>query len=271
MRLFHRVFSKQNRALLAELVRTDFKLRYQGSLLGYAWSLLRPLFMFVILYIVFVKVYPLGRGIPHYPVYLFVGIVLWNFFTEMTQQSLGSIVGRGDLIRKIRIPRWIIVFSSSISALINLGLNLVVLAVFMAINHVDVMRTIVYTPFILLEIYLFALGVSLFLSAAFVKFRDLSYIWDVIVQAGFYLTPILYPLSKITSITFRKVVFMNPIAQSLQDARYALVSHDPAVVTISQVFDGGWYRFIPMVIVLLVLVGGLIYFKSQANTFAENM
>src|ERR1700744_4627927 len=117
------ILSKQNRALLVELVRTDFKLRYQGSLLGYAWSLLRPLFMFVILYVVFVKVYPLGKGIPHYPVYLFVGIVLWNFFTEMTQQSLGSIVGRGDLIRKIRIPRWIIVFSSSISALINLGLN----------------------------------------------------------------------------------------------------------------------------------------------------
>lgn len=265
------IFSKQNRALLAELVRTDFKLRYQGSFLGYTWSLLRPLFMFVILYVVFVKVYPLGKGIPHYPVYLFVGIVVWNFFTEMTQQSLGSIVGRGDLIRKIRIPRWIIVFSSSISALINLGLNLIVLAVFMAINHVDVMRTIVYVPFILIEVYLFALGVSLFLSAAFVKFRDLSYIWDVVIQAGFYLTPILYPLSKIKSVTFQKIIFMNPIAQTLQDARYALVSHDPSVVTISRVFDGGWYRFIPFIVVLFVLVGGLLYFKGQANSFAENM
>jgi ABC-2 type transport system permease protein len=265
------IVSKQNRALLAELVRTDFKLRYQGSFLGYAWSLLRPLFMFVILYVVFVRVYPLGKGVPHYPVYLFVGIVLWNFFTEMTQQSLGSIVGRGDLIRKIRIPRWIIVFSSSISALINLGLNLVVLAVFMAINHVDLMRTAVYLPLILLELYLFALGISLFLSAAFVKFRDLSYIWDVIIQAGFYLTPILYPLSKIKSITFQKIIFLNPIAQALQDARYALVSHDPSVVTISRVFNGGWHRLVPFAIVLIVLVGGLLYFKSQANTFAENM
>src|SRR5881394_2372508 len=123
-------FSKKNRALLAELVRTDFKLRYQGSLLGYAWSLLRPLLLFLILYIVFVKFLKLGKGIPHYPVSLLLGIVIWNFFSEMTSQSLTSIVGRGDLIRKIRIPRWIIVLSSSISALISLGLNLVVVVLF---------------------------------------------------------------------------------------------------------------------------------------------
>src|SRR5579871_2951566 len=129
------IFSKQNRALLAELVRTDFKLRYQGSFLGYAWSLLRPLLIFVILYVVFVKFLKLGNSIPHYPVYLLLGIVIWNFFIEMTTQSLGSIVGRGDLIRKIRIPRWIIVFSSSLSALINLLLNLVVVGIFVAINH----------------------------------------------------------------------------------------------------------------------------------------
>src|SRR6185312_6938416 len=129
--MFRHAFSKKNRALLAELVRTDFKLRYQGSVLGYAWSLLRPLLLFVILYIVFVKFLKLGKGIEHYPIYLLLGIVLWNFFTEMTTQSLGSIVARGDLIRKIRIPRWIIVISSSLSALINLFLNLIVVIIFM--------------------------------------------------------------------------------------------------------------------------------------------
>lgn len=271
MRIFNRVFSKQNRALLAELVRTDFKLRYQGSFLGYAWSLLRPLFMFAILYVVFVKVFPLGKGIPHYPVYLFTGIVLWNFFQEMTVQSLGSIVGRGDLIRKIRIPRWIMVFSSSISALINLGLNLIVLGIFMVFNHVDIMSSIVFLPLLLLEVYLFALGVSLFLSALFVKFRDVSYIWDVILQAGFYLTPILYPLSRVNNIQFEKLILLNPIAQALQDARYVLVSHADSVLTIGRVFDGGWYRLIPFVLVLATLVGGLVYFKSQANSFAENI
>jgi len=271
MRLFRRIFSKQNRALLAELVRTDFKLRYQGSFLGYAWSLLRPLFMFAILYVVFVKVFPLGKGIPHYPVYLFMGIMLWNFFSEMTVQSLGSIVGRGDLIRKIRIPRWIIVFSSSISALINLCLNLVVLAIFMAFNHVDIMRTIMMLPLLLIEIYVFALGISLFLSALFVKFRDINYIWEVIMQAGFYLTPILYPLANINNITFEKLILLNPMAQALQDARYAVVSHDKVVITISSAFGGGIYLFVPFVIVVGVLIGGLVYFKSQANSFAENI
>lgn len=252
-------------------MRTDFKLRYQGSILGYAWSLLRPLFMFAILYVVFVVAFPLGKGVPHYPVYLFAGIVFWNFFTEMTQQSLGSIVGRGDLIRKIRIPRWIIVLSSSISALINLGLNLIVLAVFMAINKVGVMGSIVWLPLILLELYLFALGVSLFLSAGFVRFRDLSYIWDVAIQAGFYLTPVLYPLSKIPNVTLQKLILLNPMAQSLQDARFALVSHDKSVVTTLRVFDGGWYAFIPIAIVILLLLSGLLYFKSQASSFAENI
>lgn len=263
------IFSKQNRALLSELVRTDFKLRYQGSFLGYAWSLLRPLLLFVILYVVFVKVLKSGGDIPHFPVYLLLGIVIWNFFLEMTTQSLGSIVGRGDLIRKIRIPRWIIVFSSSISALINLGLNLVVVLIFMLINHADLYKSVVLLPLLLLEVYIFALGLSLFLSAAFVKFRDISYIWEVVLQAGFYLTPILYSLSIIPNVTYQKTLLLNPMAQAIQDARWATVTHE--TLTIHGLFQGGWYSYIPFVIVVAVLIGGLAYFKSQANSFAENI
>mgnify|MGYP001579249435 CR=1 FL=1 len=264
-----RVFSKKNRALLAELVRTDFKLRYQGSVLGYTWSLLRPLLLFLILYVVFVKFLKIGGDVPHFPVYLLLGIVVWNFFNEMTVQSLGSIVGRGDLIRKIRIPRWIIVFSSSISALINLGLNLLVILIFVFVNHVDLMGTLLWVPLILLEVYIFALGLSLFLSAAFVKYRDIGYIWEVILQAGFYLTPILYPLALITNQTFQKLIMLNPMAQAVQDLRYSAVTHQTR--TIYQVFDGGWYRFIPFIIVLLIFLGGFLYFKSQARYFAENI
>ena len=263
------VVSKKNRVLLLELVRTDFKLRYQGSVLGYAWSLLRPLLLFVILYVVFVRFLKIGGDTPHYPVYLLLGIVLWNFFHEMTFQSLGSIVGRGDLIRKIRIPRWIIVLSSSISALINLTLNLVVIVIFMFINHVDVTHTILWLPLILLEIYLFALGISLFLSASFVKFRDVSYIWEVVMQAGFYLTPILYPLSKITNITFQKLILLNPMAQSIQDARYSVVTHQS--MTIHGVFNGGYYTLIPFAIVFVVLIGGTMYFRKESKYFAENI
>ena len=263
------IFSKQNRALLSELVRTDFKLRYQGSVLGYAWSLLRPLLMFLILYIVFVKFLKLGTGIPHYPVYLLLGIVIWNFFNEMTVQSLGSIVGRGDLIRKIRIPRWMIVFSSSISALINLFLNLLVIVLFLVLNHVDLLATTLWLPLILLEVYLFALGISLFLAAAFVKYRDIGYIWEVVLQAGFYLTPILYPLALITNVTLQKLIMINPMAQAIQDARYASITHE--TLTVYKLFDGGWYALIPFVIVAVVLVGGLAYFRRESKYFAENI
>lgn len=267
--MMKRLFSKQNRALLSELVRTDFKLRYQGSVLGYAWSLLRPLLMFVILYVVFVKFLKLGSGIPHYPVYLLLGIVIWNFFLEMTTQSLGSIVGRGDLIRKIKIPRWMIVFSSSISALINLFLNLVVIVIFMVINHVDPLSTSLWLPLILFEVYIFSLGLSLFLSAAFVKLRDINYIWEVILQAGFYLTPILYPLSRIPSLTFQKLILLNPMAQTIQDARYSIITHQ--TTTGYHIFDGGWYFLIPFAIVLVAIVGGLVYFRRESKYFAENI
>jgi ABC-2 type transport system permease protein len=264
-----RYFSKKNRALVSELVRTDFKLRYQGSMLGYAWSLLRPLLLFVILYLVFVRMLKIGTTIPHYPVYLLLGIVMWNFFLEMTSQSLGSIVGRGDLIRKIRIPRWIIVISSSISALINLLLNLLVVVVFLFINHVDLLRTTLWLPLILLEVYVFALGISFFLAAAFVKYRDINYIWEVILQAGFYLTPILYPLSLIHNITFQKLLMINPMAQTIQAARYSAVTH--STVTTYHVFGGGWHSLIPYFIVVITTCIGTYYFRRESKYFAENI
>lgn len=264
-----RFFSKQNRALLAELVRTDFKLRYQGSALGYAWSLLRPLLIFLILYVVFVKFLKLGAGIPHYPVYLLLGIVMWSFFTDMTTQSLGSVVARGDLIRKVRIPRWIIIVSSSMGALINFVLNLLVVLVFMIVNHVDFMSSALWLPFIFLEVYLFALGLSLFLSAAFVKFRDVGYIWEVILQAAFYVTPIIYALSRITDVTLQKFLLLNPMAQAIQDARYEAITRE--TLTVHHVFNGGWYEFLPIAFVIIVLGIGAYYFRKESRYFAENI
>ena len=255
--------------LLKQLVKTDFKLRYQGSVLGYAWSLLRPLLLFVILYFVFVRMLKFGNKIEHFPVYLLLGIVIWNFFQEMTARSLTSIVERGDLLRKLSIPRWVIIISSSLSALINLLLNLVVVVVLMMFNHVDLLKTTLWLPLILLEVYIFALGLSLFLSAAYVKFRDVSYIWEVILQAAFYLTPIIYPLTLITNTTFQKLMLLNPMAQAIQDARYSSVSHKATIGY--HLFQNKIYTAIPLVIVALVFFSGFTYFKSHAKYFAEEI
>ncbi len=256
---------------MSELVRTDFKLRYQGSVLGYAWSLLRPLFLFLILYYVFVYFLQIGKGIPHYPIYLLLGIVLWNFFAETSSQSLSSIVDRGEVIRKINIPRWIIVLSSSISALISMGLNLIVVAVFMSANHVGLMRTAIFFPLAVIEIYIFALGVSFFLAAVYVKFRDVKYIWEVILQAGFYATPIIYPLSKIHNEHIRKLLFMSPMTQSIQQARYDLVLHDHNMVTASRLFNGSFYQLIPYIAVVITILVGATYFRKRSSYFAEEI
>ena len=263
------LFSKKNRVLLSELVRTDFKLRYQASVLGYAWSLLRPLFLFLILYVVFVKFLAVGSDIPNFPVYLLLGIVVWNFFAEMTMQSLGSIVGRGDLIRKIKIPRWIIVLSSSLSALINLCINLLVVVVFMIFSKVDVTATVVFIPFLLIQVYIFALGVSLILASAYVKYRDVNYIWEVLMQGGFYATPILYSFSLIKdNPLIQKLIFLNPMAQIIQDARYALVTSE--TVTIRNV-DAGWIAVVPYAMTILILILGILYFRRESKYFAENI
>lgn len=263
------LFAKKNRALLAELVRTDFKLRYQGSVLGYAWSLLRPLLFFVVLYVIFGVFLKIGDSIPHYPIYLLSGVVLWNFFNEMTSMSVGSIVARGDLIRKIRIPRWMIIFSNSISALINLGFSIIVVAVFMAIKGVSLLDTTPLVILVIIEMYILALGLSLFLSALFVKYRDVSYIWEVFINVGFYAAPIFYPLARIHNELFQKLIMINPISQIIQDMRWSVITHEST--TIYQVFNGGFYEYIPFAIVILVLFVGVTYFKKRAKSFAEDI
>ncbi|NTW61163.1 ABC transporter permease [Candidatus Saccharibacteria bacterium] len=262
------VFCKRNRVLLRELVITDFKLRYQGSVLGYAWSLLKPLFLFAIMYVVFGLMIKIG-SVEHYAVYLLLGIILWNFFAEATNQGMGSIVGRGDLLRKISFPKYIIVLSTTISALINLTLNLIIVGVLMLFNGVALHWSALMLPFYILEIYLLALGLAFYLSALNVKYRDTSHIWEIIMQAAFYATPIIYPLSIVVakSGAVAKLLLMNPIAQAIQDARYVLITRES--ITVSGLLGSGFYILIPVSIVLIVFIGGTLYFKRHSKYFAE--
>src|SRR5665647_1383920 len=213
----------RNRAILSEMVSTDFKVRYQGSVLGYMWSLLKPLFLFAILYIVFTYIIPLGKGIEHYSVYLLTGVMLWSFFTEATSIGASSVVARGDLIRKISIPRYLVVLASSFSALINLGLSLIVIVIFALVSGITPSFSWLLIMPIILELFVFALGLSFLLSALYVKFRDITYIWEIVLQAGFYATPIIYPIMSVPA-QYQKWFFMNPMTQIIQDARYAIVT-----------------------------------------------
>lgn len=257
--------------LLRELVVTDFKLRYQNSVLGYLWSLLKPFSQFLILYIVFVKILPTGGDIPHFGVALLLGIVLWSYFTEVTNTSVTAIVSRGDLLRKVNFPRYVVILSGSLSAFINLIINLSVVLVFMVINQVDISAYAVFAPLLILELFLFALFLSFLLSALYVRFRDVNHIWDVIMQAAFFATPIMYAFSIVYDKvpTVSKLLISNPAAQIIQDMRNILIS--PKNLTIADVFGTPWARLIPFVIVAVVGVISIFYFKKRSPYFAEEV
>jgi len=256
--------------LLKQLVKTDFKLRYQNSVLGYLWSLLRPLALFLIMYVVFVKIIRVDYGVPNSAVYLLLGLVIWNYFTEVTTGSVSSIVGRGDLLRKLNFPRYVIVLSGSFAALINLFLKLIVVDIFMAISCVAISPTILYFPLLIVELFVFSLALAFFLSALFVKFRDVNYIWEVLILAGFYVTPIFYPLSMVPqTYGIDKLMMLNPMAQIIQDARYAVVTHESE--TIASVWGSPFARLIPILITVMIAFMASRYFRKKSKYFAEEI
>lgn len=267
------IFSRRNRILLRELVITDFKLRYQGSVLGYLWSLLKPLMLFAIMFVVFVHFLRFGQGIEHFAVSLLLGIVMWTFFTEATSQGMQAIAARGDIIRKINFPKYIIVISGTISALINLLLNLVVVFIFMIFDGVDFGWTLLLFPVSILLLYVFALGLAFFLSAIFVKFKDISHLWEVFLQGLFYATPIIYPLElviKTGGLWAGQLLMLSPVAVLIQNARAQVVGHEN-VITADQVFSSPLWIALPYLIIIFVIILATVYFKRSQAKFAEQV
>jgi len=253
-------------SLLKELVITDFKLRYQGSALGYIWSVMKPLAFFVVLYIVFSK-FVRFDSVEHYALYLLVGVVIWNFFVEATTSGLESIVSRESLIRKVTLPKYVIVLSTSIAALINLFINLAVVAVFIVVTDVTLgLEALLFIP-LMLELFIFAMAIAFILSALYVRYRDFSHLWEVVTQLAFYATPIIYPITLVPA-PYNKILLMNPVAQVIQDSRQVLVT--PETVTGADLVNSAKI-FIPYLIVAVTVVIAVYYFKSQSKNFAENL
>lgn len=257
--------------LLRQLVITDFKLRYKGSVLGYVWSLLRPLALFAVLYVVFVHFLRFGAGVPHFAVSLLVGVILWNYFVEVTSNGLSAIVGKGDMMRKLSFPRYVIVVAGSFSALINLAINLVVIAVFILLNGVELTWSALWIIPLIAELFVLGLAIALLLSALYVRFRDISYIWELLLQVGFYATPIIYPITMVISISAvaAKVMLLNPVAQIIQDARATVIS--PETPTVASLFGTPWIHLVPIGIVIILAIISVIYFKKRSPGFAEEI
>ncbi len=251
--------------LVKELAVTDFKIKYQGSLLGYAWSLAKPLAMFGVLYLVFTVFVRIGSGIQHYALYLLLGIVMWTYFTDLTNTAMRSVADKGEMMRKVYFPRITIVLSTSISATITLALNLVVVFIFMLLARIPVELTHILFIFVLIEYFILCLGISLLISAFFVKYRDIGHIWEVILQLLFYASAIIYPLT-IVPVRYQKFILLSPITQIIQDSRYILVTKETVIPMNVLHFP---YIFIPYIIPFVLLAVGMFYFNRAARNFAE--
>lgn len=258
-----------------ELVKTDFKLRYQGSFLGIVWSVLKPLMLFAVMYVVFVKFLRFTDGTPTYPLVLLLGISLWSFFTEATTTSMQAIVGRGDVIRKINFPKYIIILSSMTSAVISLTINLAVVVIFMIFTGVDPTLNLLWLPINFLQLFMLTFGMALFLSALYVKFRDIGHIYEVILQILFYSMPIIYPLAQVANksllgIPLPEILLTNPLAQVIQDIRHNLIAPDTTPIT-WEVVKHPAVLAIPVVVTLGIMVLGLVYFNRNSKKFAEKV
>ena len=227
--------------------------------------------MFAILYIVFAKLLRIGNDIPHYPVYLLVGTSMWSFFTECTNQGIQAIVIRGDLLRKVCFPKYIVVVSATLTAIINMLINLVVIIIFAFINGVTPSWTWLLVPLSLLELYLLSLGISLLLGAINVKYRDITSIWDVLMQAMFYAVPIIYPLTMVSASSelAAKIIILNPISQAIQDIRYNLITTE--TITTWNYLNNGFLQLLPIILVIVLLIFAALFFRKRSKFFAEEV
>jgi ABC-2 type transport system permease protein len=250
------------------LAVTDFKLRFFGSVLGYLWTLVRPLMLFGVIYVVFTQVVKFGAGVKDYPVYLLTSIVLFTFFSETTSRGVKALVERENLIRKIRFPRLVIPLSVALAALFNLTANLVAVFVFVFASGISPRVDWLQMPLLVAMLAVLATGVTMLTSALYVRYRDVEPIWEVALQVLFYASPVLYVVTSIPD-NVEKLAASNPIATVLTQMRHALI--DPDAPTAVDVL-GGWPRLaVPLAIVAAVFALGLWVFARETPRIAENL
>lgn len=255
---------RNNLRIIKDLTITDFKLKYNRSVLGFFWSLLKPLLMLATLYVVFHQLIKLD--VPHYELFLLLGIILWSFFTEATTNSMGALIRNTSLIRKTAFDKKLLIISTNLSALISLLLNLAVFFIFVLIFSAGFSWHIILFLFLIIELFVFTLGVSLLLSAFYIRFRDLSHIWDVLVQVGFWITPIIYPVSLIPK-QYHNIYILNPLARIIEDSRNDIIFHKLPLMDISYLK----HITITIFICLAAIIIGWIVFKAKSKRFAEQV
>ena len=250
--------SSNKKSLVRELAFLDLKLKYRNSILGFFWSILEPLLMLAVLYAVFTSIFQ--SSIDQFPLYLLLGIIMWNMVVRGTTMAVNSIVTRGGLLTQLYLPRSIFATSSTVTATIMLGLELIVFAIFMIIFQFVPPITILLLPLILGLMFVLVLGLALPLSVLNVYYRDVQFIWGIIVHAGFFIVPIFYTLDMLPE-NVKELVLLNPMAQLME------MAHNVTLYGILPNFQDLSYTI--GIILAIFFVGSIIFSKMKDRIVEE--
>lgn len=252
--------------LLYLIAATEFKRAYFGTFLGYLWTLCRPLLLFGVMLAVFTQAFRLPTDVRHYPVLLLFDIVLFTLFSESTTQAVTAVVAKEGIVRKTQFPRLVIPLSIVLTALFNLGLNLIVVFVFILAFGVEPQWTWLLLPVLVLAVTVFATAVSMIVSSLYPRFRDVAIIWSVASTALFYATPVLYPLEAVSE-SLRRIVSLNPLSPIFALAHRWIIEPDAPGV---RELTGGTARLlIPVALYLAVCAFAVWIFRREAPRIAE--
>jgi ABC-2 type transport system permease protein len=254
--------------LLYLIAVTEFRKTYFGTVLGYLWSLLRPLLLFGILLFVFTQIIRIGSQVDHYPVLLLFNLVVFGLFQEGTNGSVTSVVGQEGIVRKTQFPRLVIPMAVVVTGLFNLGANLVAVLIFLLAFGVAPMWTWLLFPVIVAALFILTSAFAMLLSSLYVRFRDVAIIWGVAVTALFYGTPILYPLEFVPD-RFRELVALNPLTPIFVQARKWIIDPDAQGAAAAV---GGWTHLIAPTAIFLAVCGIAVWvFNREAPRVAEEL
>ena len=246
---------KQYQFLFEELVKRDFKKKYKRTVLGMAWSILSPLLMLLVMKLVFTQFF--GRNTPHYTIYLFCGNLIFSYFNESTTQGMASLMSNASIFTKVNVPKYLFLFSKNIQTLINFGLALCVFFVFCVLDHITFTWKLICLLYPIGCLVLFNIGVGLILSALFVFFRDIQYLWSVFTQLLMYMSAIFYTIDKYSPMV-QNLFLLNPVYLFIRYFRKIVI--EATIPTI-------WFHLLMAADVMIVLGIGCWMYKKYNSRF----
>jgi ABC-2 type transport system permease protein len=254
--------------LLWLVAATDFKKGYFGTILGYLWSLLRPLMLFAVLLFVFTRIFRLGSQVPHYPVLLLFNIVLYTFFQEATLNAVTSVVGREGIVRKTQFPRLVAPLATVMTSLFNLGMNLIAVLGFLLAFGVYPTWRWLFFPVILALLLVFTVAVAMLVSTLYVRYRDVAIIWGVVATVLIYATPVIYPLqANVVPSQYIQFLMINPLTPIFVQARTWIV--DPSAQGALST-AGDWLHLLPAIVIYVAVCAYALWkFNRDAPRIAE--